>query len=88
MPESSGNLRQADVRAPTVAFSTEKSRSTEIAAKLAEFGLGVGAGDFYAYRLVESLGYDMDDGVVRASFVHYTSPEEIDRLITALDQLI
>jgi selenocysteine lyase/cysteine desulfurase len=30
----------------------------------------------------------MDDGVVRASFVHYTSPEEIQRLIEALDSLL
>ena len=79
---------QAEVRAPTVAFSTDKRRSVEIAEQLAKLGLGVGAGDFYAYRLVESLGYDMDDGVVRASFVHYTSPEEIDRLIAALDEIL
>ena len=54
-------------------------------------------GDFLFYeegvsdatgRLIEALGYDNDDGVVRASFVHYTSPEEVTRLIEALDQLL
>ena len=71
-----------------MAFSSKRLGSAELAAQLATLGLGVGAGDFYAYRLVESLGYDMDDGVVRASFVHYTAPEEIERLIEALDRLL
>ena len=79
---------QAEDRAPTVAFSSDKRSSHEIAAELAKMNIGVGAGDFYAYRLVKALGYDMDDGVVRASFVHYTSPEEIQRLIEALDTLL
>jgi cysteine desulfurase family protein (TIGR01976 family) len=74
-------------RAPTVAFSVQGQSSAGLAAKLAARGLGVGVGNFYAYRLVEALGYDPDDGVLRASFVHYTSPEEITRLIEALDQL-
>jgi selenocysteine lyase/cysteine desulfurase len=71
-----------------VAFSVDGQSSHEIAATLAKQGIGVGAGDFYAYRLVEALGYDMADGVVRASFVHYTSKEEVDRLLKALDPLI
>jgi selenocysteine lyase/cysteine desulfurase len=79
---------QAEDRAPTVAFSSDKRSSQEIAAELAKMNIGVGAGDFYAYRLVQALGYDMNDGVVRASFVHYTAPEEIQRLIEALDTLL
>jgi len=50
--------------------------------------LGVGVGHFYAYRLVEALGIDTDDGVLRSSFVHYTSPDEVSRLIEALDALL
>jgi cysteine desulfurase family protein (TIGR01976 family) len=79
---------RAPVRAPTVAFTAEGWRSTELASRLAEFDLGVGVGHFYAYRLVEALGIDTDDGVVRTSFVHYTSPDEVDRLIEALDTLL
>jgi selenocysteine lyase/cysteine desulfurase len=79
---------RADARAPTVSFSSDKRNSKEIAEILAKMDLGVGNGDFYAYRLVETLGYDMNDGVVRASFVHYTAPEEIARLISALDQVL
>lgn len=79
---------QAEDRAPTVAFSSNARSSHEIAEKLAKMNIGVGAGDFYAYRVVKALGYDMDDGVVRASFVHYTSPEEIQRLTEALDTFL
>ena len=79
---------QAEDRAPTVAFTSDRIKSADLAASLATLDLGLGAGDFYAYRLVESLGYDMNDGVVRASFVHYTAPEEIERLIGALDRFL
>jgi selenocysteine lyase/cysteine desulfurase len=78
---------RAAVRAPTVAFSIKGQSSVALAARLSGLGLGVGVGNFYAYRLVEALGYDPDDGVLRASFVHYTSPEEITRLIEAIDHL-
>jgi cysteine desulfurase family protein (TIGR01976 family) len=79
---------RAPVRAPTVAFTAEGWRSMELARRLAEFDLGVGVGHFYAYRLVEALGIDTDDGVLRTSFVHYTSPDEVTRLIEALDTLL
>ena len=78
----------AELRAPTVAFTARARSSDALAGQLAAEGLGVGAGDFYAYRLIEALGLDNADGVVRASFVHYTAPEEIDRLIGTLDALL
>ena len=59
-----------------------------MASKLSNYKLGVGVGHFYAYRLIEALGIDLEDGALRASFVHYTSPEEINQLINALDELL
>ena len=82
-----GKNRSA-VRAPTVSFVVDGRSSLQLGEELAKKKLGVGVGNFYAYRLVEALGLDPDDGVVRASMVHYTSPDEVDRLIAALDQLI
>ena len=79
---------RATARAPTVAFTAKGHRPTELASRLAESGLGVGAGHFYAYHLVKALGIDTDEGVLRASFVHYTSKDEVDRLIAALDRLL
>ncbi len=80
--------KRAGVRAPTVAFTVRGQSAQSLVPKLAEFKLGVGAGHFYAYRLIEALDIDTDDGVLRASFVHYNSPEEVDRLISALDEVL
>ena len=80
--------KRAVGRAPTVGFAVEGQRAGELAARLGEMKLGVGAGHFYAYRLIEALGFDTEEGILRASFVHYTRPEEIKRLMEALDSLI
>jgi len=71
-------------RVPTVALVPTKNPQT-IAAELAEHKVMAGAGDFYAVRVLEAMGVPLDPGVLRLSFVHYTSPEEIEQLISALD---
>jgi len=78
----------AAARASTIAFKVAGTASATIAARLAALDIGVGAGNFYAYRLLQALGIDTTDGVVRASFVHYTSPEDVARLIAALRPLL
>jgi len=45
-------------------------------------------GDFYAVRLLEGLDVDLTHGVVRVSWVHYTSRADIDRLLGALDEVL
>ncbi len=82
-----GRTRAAD-RAPTVAFTMEGKSSAAIASELSAAGFGVGVGHFYAYRLVAALGIDTDDGAVRVSFVHYTSKDEVDRLLRELDRCL
>ena len=82
-----GRTRAAE-RAPTVSFTVAGWSSADVAARLAEAGLGVGVGNFYAYRLIKALGIDTEDGAVRASFVHYTSKEEVDRLMRELDRCL
>jgi cysteine desulfurase family protein (TIGR01976 family) len=80
--------KNAEGRVPTVTFTADGHRSTELASQLSAFKLGVGAGHFYAYRLIEALGIDTQEGALRTSFVHYTSQGEVDQLIAALDQLL
>jgi selenocysteine lyase/cysteine desulfurase len=82
-----GRTRAAE-RVPTVAFTIRGHGSSEIASKFAATKLGVGVGNFYAYRLVKALGIDADDGAVRASFVHYTSSDEVKRLVQTLGRLL
>ena len=82
-----GRTRAAE-RAPTVSFTVAGRSSADIAARLAEAKLGVGVGHFYAYRLIKALGIDTEDGAVRVSFVHYTSKDEVDRLMRELDRCL
>ena len=62
--------------------------SAVIAKRLADHGIGVGAGDFYARRCVEALGMDPNDGVVRVSMVHYNTEIEVRKLVSVLDDLL
>jgi cysteine desulfurase family protein (TIGR01976 family) len=79
---------QAIDRAPTVAFTVEGLPSGDVARALARLEIGVGHGNFYAYRLVQALGIDPSEGVVRASFVHYTSRDDVERLIAGLESIL
>jgi selenocysteine lyase/cysteine desulfurase len=78
----------AGERAPTVAFATLRQAPLDLVPALAERGIMAGAGHFYAVRLLEAMGIDPDRGVLRLSFVHYTSREDIERVIEALDELL
>lgn len=74
-----------ETKVPTVAV-VPAGNPHDVAAALAEHKVMAGAGDFYAVRLVEAMGVPANPGVLRLSFVHYTSPSEVDQLITALEQ--
>jgi len=75
-------------RAPTFSFLVENRRSGEVPAALAQRGIGIGSGDFYAARLIDALGARERGGVVRASMVHYNTADEVARLIAALDETL
>jgi selenocysteine lyase/cysteine desulfurase len=45
-------------------------------------------GSFYSQRCLKGQGVDVDHGVLRVSFVHYTSQSDVTRLIGALDEII
>lgn len=79
-------LGPADVqeRAPTVSLHTLSASPLEVAARLSAKGIAAGAGNFYAVRLLEALGISAEPGVLRFSFVHYTSPEDLGQLLAAL----
>lgn len=71
-------------RAPTVALDLGRP-ALPVATELAAHGIMAGGGDFYAVRALSALGVDPEQGVLRLSFVHYTSEAEIDQLLKALD---
>ena len=72
------------LRAPTIALGLSEPGAV-VAARLAKHGIMAAGGHFYANRLLEGVGIAPEHGVLRLSFVHYTTPAEIDQLIAALD---
>ncbi len=74
-------------RAPTVALAVQEN-AEDLAARLAPHGIMAGGGDFYAVRPLTAMGVDMDKGVLRLSFTHYTTKDEVDQLTTALDAVL
>lgn len=67
-------------RTPTVSFTIEGVASSEVARRLAEVGVFVSHGDFYASTVIERLGLS-GEGLVRAGCAVYTTSEEIWRLV-------
>jgi len=77
----------ATQKAPTVAVELP-GPGEAAAAALAGHSIMAGGGDFYGSRPLRSMGIDLKKGVLRLSFVHYTSSEEVDRLVNALDDVL
>ena len=76
---------EVEDRVPTVSIAIKKS-NIALAKELNELDISVGAGDFYAVRLLNALDVDIHEGVIRLSFVHYTSDSDVEKLISGLDQ--
>jgi selenocysteine lyase/cysteine desulfurase len=79
--------RLAAARAPTVAVELDRA-AEPVSEALGRQGIACWAGDFYAVRPLEALGIDRDKGVLRMSATHYTSADEVARLIAALDRVL
>ncbi len=77
----------AAYRAPTVALDLGRA-AEPVAAELVAQKIMAGGGDFYAGRALEGVGVDPDLGVLRLSFVHYTSKDEVSRLIEAIEAVL
>lgn len=75
-------------REANIALVSERHTSAQLSAALAKQNIAAGHGHFYAKRLLDSLGLkDSEDGVLRISFAHYNSEEDVARVIEALREL-
>jgi selenocysteine lyase/cysteine desulfurase len=59
----------------------------ETAKALAERGISVWDGHYYALELMERLALNETGGAVRIGFCHYNTPAEVDRVLEALADL-
>lgn len=69
-----------DGRVGTVAFRVGGEAPLDTARRLSALGIDVASGHFYAVQPLSDLGL-YPEGVVRASLAHYTSEEDIARLL-------
>jgi cysteine desulfurase family protein (TIGR01976 family) len=73
-------------RTSTVAFTLDRVPSSEVARKLADRGVFVSHGNFYAATVAERFGVGAE-GFVRAGCACYTTADEVDRLLAGVRDL-
>ncbi|NNC41495.1 MAG: cysteine desulfurase-like protein [Acidimicrobiia bacterium] len=73
-------------RTPTYAIELNGYSARRLATELGDRGIFVTNGDYYAMEVMSSLDR-ADGGLVRIGFLHYTTDEEVDRLLEALHDL-
>ena len=76
-------IPRAEGRTPTFCFNLAGLEPRRVAARLAERDIYVWDGDYYALEPMRALGLG-SGGAVRAGFLHYTTEDEVDRLLEAL----
>ena len=79
--------RREGRRTPTFALEFPGRTPREVAVELAQRGIFVTDGDYYALEVMKSLGQADSGGLVRLGFVHYSTEEEVDQTLNALDRL-
>lgn len=80
------DINRVEERVPTVSFTLDSVSPQEISRRLAAEGIFVWAGNHYAQPFTESAGLE-PHGTVRVGALHYTTAEEIDRVINAVERL-
>jgi cysteine desulfurase family protein (TIGR01976 family) len=72
-------------RTTTVSFTVAGVDAESVAVRLAERGVFVSHGDFYATTVAERMG--QPDGFVRAGLVGYSTTDEVDRLLDGVARI-
>ncbi|MCS6995266.1 MAG: cysteine desulfurase-like protein [Anaerolineales bacterium] len=79
--------RKLEQRVATFSFRLNNLHPRHVAEKLAEQGIYVWDGNYYAIHVTERLGLEDKGGMVRVGAVHYNTVDEVERLRQALMQI-
>jgi cysteine desulfurase family protein (TIGR01976 family) len=82
-----GDAARAGERTPTFAIRVGDAHPVDSATALAERGISVWDGHYYAIEVFRRLGLLDTGGAVRIGFCHYHSVDEVDRVLEALADL-
>jgi cysteine desulfurase family protein (TIGR01976 family) len=78
------DVRRLDDRVATFSFRLKDMPPRVVAEKLAENGIYVWDGNYYAINVTERLGLEDNGGMVRVGAAHYNTLDEVERLKQAL----
>jgi cysteine desulfurase family protein (TIGR01976 family) len=78
---------RVDERTPTFCFNLDGWTPEALSTELGDRGLFTYHGNYYALGVMTALGLEENGGAVRAGYLHYTTPEEADRLCDAVASL-
>ena len=74
-------------RSPTVSFTHPKMDASEIGDRLADRGIFVWAGNFYALELTEALELE-PEGVLRAGVLQYNTMGEVEEFVSSVAEIL
>jgi selenocysteine lyase/cysteine desulfurase len=74
-------------RTPTLGFTLRGHSTDDVASALAQRGVFVSNGDFYAATIIERLGLN-PEGLVRVGCSCYTTEDEVARLLIGVQSLV
>ena len=82
-----GSTEPGRRRSPTVGFTIAGVHPRAAAGALAERGIFLSHGDFYAATVIDRLGLRAGGGLLRAGCAIYTTEAEVDRLVAGVAEL-
>ena len=82
------DVHRLEDRVATFSIRVKDMHPRAVAEKLAQHGIYVWDGNYYAINVTERLGLEDKGGMVRVGAAHYNTLEEVDRLKEALMQIV
>jgi cysteine desulfurase family protein (TIGR01976 family) len=82
------DVRRLEQRVPTFSFTLKGRHPRQVAEKLAQNGIYVWDGNYYAIGVTERLELEERGGMVRVGAVHYNTLDEVEMLREALTRIV
>ena len=81
------DMKRLDDRVATFSFRLKDQHPRDVAQKLADAGIYVWDGNYYALNVTERLGLEDTGGMVRVGGAHYNTLDEVARLGEVLQKI-
>lgn len=81
------DMRRLEERVPTFSFTMRGQPPRQVAEQLAQVGINVWDGNYYALEITQRLGLEDSGGMVRVGPVHYNTVEEVAQFREALGKI-